>query len=141
LEAIVLRDFYAIAAQVLPVVMLALVWESRFFDRLRSERRLSRRVDPTGVLFWTKPRVRLYSLFIVQSILAGISLAMLVLAGWLADTGPVRAIVTLSVLLALGTLGFRMTVDIVAATRDPEAATARPTVVTGSTGGRSENPA
>ena len=73
-------DLYATAAQVLPVVLLALIWESRFLERLRGQNRRLRRDDPGGVLFWTRPRVRAYSLFIVTVIVTGTALAVLALA-------------------------------------------------------------
>ncbi|MGR6321757.1 hypothetical protein Q2K19_16905 [Micromonospora soli] len=109
-------DFYATAAQVLPVLMLALIWESRFLDRLEEQNRRSRREDPKGVLFWTRPRVRAYSLFIVVTIMIGTALALLVLAEAL-PPGPVpRTVLTICVLLALATLLTRVVVDVVGAT-------------------------
>ncbi|QLQ37515.1 hypothetical protein [Micromonospora robiginosa] len=109
-------DLYATAAQVLPVLLLALIWESRFLDRLREQNRRLRRDDPAGVLFWTRPRVRAYSLFIVATIMAGTGLAVLVLAEAVPD-GPVpRAVLTVCVLLALATLFTRVVVDVVSAT-------------------------
>jgi hypothetical protein len=113
------RDFYATAAQVLPVLMLAFVWESRFLDRLVRERRLSRRFDPDGVVFWTKSRVRLYTMFVATAISAGTATAVLVLAGAVRDSVGVRAGVTGCVLLAVATLMFRITVDVTLATRQP----------------------
>jgi hypothetical protein len=114
----VFRDFYATAAQVLPVLMLAFVWESRFLERLRAERRPTRRVDPSGVLFWTKPRVRVYSLFVAIVIIGGTGVAVLALAGLLPDSAGLRAVITGCVLVALATLLFRISVDVLVATRD-----------------------
>ncbi|WP_165944437.1 hypothetical protein [Micromonospora sp. KC213] len=123
-------DFYATAAQVLPVLLLALIWESRFLDRLAEQNRRPRRTDPDGVLFWTRPRVRAYSLFIVVTIMAGTALALLVLAGAVPPGPASRAVLTVCVLLALATLLTRVVVDVVAATRSPARAlepTAGPT--------------
>ena len=112
------RDFYTTAAQVLPVLMLAFVWESRFLERLRTERRPRRRDDPAGVLFWTKDRVRAYALFVVTSIVVGTGLAVLALAGAVPDSIALRTTVTGCVVLALTTLLFRVAVDVVVATRE-----------------------
>ncbi|TDB70334.1 hypothetical protein [Micromonospora sp. KC723] len=112
-------DFYATAAQVLPVLMLALIWESRFLDRLTAQNRRPRRTDPDGVLFWTRPRVRAYSLFIVATIMTGTALALLVLAGAVPPGEAPRAVLTGCALLALATLLTRVVVDVVAATRPP----------------------
>lgn len=109
-------DLYATAAQVLPVVLLALIWESRFLDRLRAQNRRLRRDDPGGVLFWTRPRVRAYSLFIVSVIVTGTALAVLVLAEVLPHGRVLRAGVTICVLLALATLLTRVVLDVLAAT-------------------------
>lgn len=118
-DKIVHRDFYATAAQVLPVLMLAFVWESRFLERLRTERRPRRRDDPAGVLFWTKERVRAYALFVAAMIVGGTGLAVLLLAGALPDTIALRMVVSACVVLALVTLLFRVTVDVIVATREP----------------------
>ena|ERR1700754_2143999 len=40
------RVFYATMAQVLPVLLLAPVWESRYLENLPNEERRSRRDDP-----------------------------------------------------------------------------------------------
>jgi hypothetical protein len=58
------RDFYATIAQVLPVLLLALMWDSAYLLRLRRQHRPHRRTDPNGVWFWTKPRVRAYTLVV-----------------------------------------------------------------------------
>jgi hypothetical protein len=111
------RDFYATVAQVMPVLLLALMWDSGFLHRLRDQPRLARRIDPDGVRFWTKPRVRVYSLFVATVIVAATVAALLVLGGLLADSHTLRVCVSASVALALSTLLFRLAVDIVLATR------------------------
>lgn len=111
------RDFYATMAQVLPVLLLALVWEANYLQRLRAQPRPSRRVDPAGVWFWTKPRVRAYSLFVAAVLVTGIAVSMLVLAGALADAAWLRGVLVGILLFALVTLLVRMSTDIVIATR------------------------
>jgi hypothetical protein len=111
------RDFYATMAQVLPVLLLALVWDSRYLERLRRQTRRSRRVDPKGVLFWTKPRVRVYSLFVTSVLIAGIAVSMLVLSGALSDRAWLRGVLVGGLVLALVTLQVRIASDIVSATR------------------------
>jgi hypothetical protein len=111
------RDFYSTMAQVLPVLLLALVWDSKYLERLRKQTRLPRRVDPQGVLFWTKPRVRAYSLFVTSVLIAGIAVSMLVLAGALTDRAWLRGVLVGGLVLALVTLQWRITSDIVGATR------------------------
>ncbi|MGH3811805.1 MAG: hypothetical protein ACRDUV_05035 [Pseudonocardiaceae bacterium] len=107
------RDFYATMAQVLPVLLLALVWDSNYLQRLRAQSRPSRRVDPVGVWFWTKPRVRMYLLFVAVVLHTAIAVSLLVLAGaaWL------RGVLVGGLLLALVTLLVRVGSDIVGATR------------------------
>jgi hypothetical protein len=114
---IVNRDFYATMAQVLPVLLLALVWDSMYLERLRQQTRRSRRVDPSGVLFWTKPRVRVYSLFVTSMLIMGIGVSMLVLAGVLADGAWLRGVLVGGLILGLVTLQVRIGSDIVSATR------------------------
>ncbi|WP_229403117.1 hypothetical protein [Micromonospora okii] len=110
-------EFYSTTAQVLPVLMLALIWESRFLEKLSDDRRLSRREDPiAGVRFWTRPRVRAYSISVAAVLLGGTGVAVLVLAGAVPDAPAVRAALTGCMVLALATLLTRIVVDVVAAT-------------------------
>lgn len=111
------RDFYSTMAQVLPVLLLAWVWDSNYLQRLRTQARPSRRIDPAGVWFWTKPRVRIYTLFVTAVLLAGIAVSLLVLAGALADLAWLRGMLVAGLLLALVTLLIRIGSDIVTATR------------------------
>lgn len=112
-------DLYATVAQVLPVLLLALVFESRHLERVRGEQRRSRREDPVnGVRFWTKARVRAYMLVVAAVVLGDTGLCVLALAGWVPDILPVRAVVVAGVVLAVGTLLFRVSVDILDATRE-----------------------
>src|SRR5256885_14368530 len=99
------RDLYATIAQVLPVVLLALVWESRFLETLRRQKRRPRSEDPEhGVWLWTKPRVRIYSLFVATTITIDITVCILVLSGAIPDSHPLRGIVISGLVLALASL-------------------------------------
>jgi protein-S-isoprenylcysteine O-methyltransferase Ste14 len=114
-----LRDFYGTAAQVLPVLLLALVFESRHLERVGRERRRPRRVDPAqGVRFWTKGRVRAYTLAMSTVVLGDTAACVLVLGDMLADSRPLRTAVITGVLLAAVTLLFRIWVDVIGATSD-----------------------
>ncbi|GAA3798709.1 hypothetical protein GCM10022403_035700 [Streptomyces coacervatus] len=113
------RDLYATVAQVLPVLLLALVFESRHLERLRSRPRRLRRDDPAnGVRFWTKGRVRVYLLSVAVVVLGDLGLCVLMLAGGVPDSLPLRVVAVAGVLLVLVTLLFRITVDVLDATRD-----------------------
>src|SRR5262245_8539683 len=118
------RDFYATVAQVLPVLLLALVFESRHLERIRNERRQLRHEDPAnGVRFWTKNRVRVYTLSVAVIVLGDMGLCILMLAGGVPDSVPLRVVVVAGVILALATLLFRISVDVLEATRASEAHT------------------
>jgi hypothetical protein len=111
------RDFYSTMAQVLPVLLLTLMWDSNYWERLRTQPRRSRRVDPAGVFFWTKPRVRLYSLFVTAALIGGITASLLVLAGTVADVAWLRGVLVAGLLLALLTLMVRIASGILGATQ------------------------
>lgn len=63
LEKSLHENFYATLAQVLPLLLLAFIWDSGYRRKLGSE-------DPHGsrsqMRFWTKPRVRAYMLFVAS---------------------------------------------------------------------------
>lgn len=111
-----MTDFYTTMAQVLPLLLLALIWDSSFLDRLRGERRLSRRVDPAGVLFWTKPRVRVYTLTIAGVVIVSTGISILVLARFIPDSFTLRVILSCGLVLVLGTLLTRIYYDVIVAT-------------------------
>jgi hypothetical protein len=113
----VYRDFYATMAQVFPVLLLAFVWESQFLERISHEARRTRRLDPSGVLFWTKPRVRAYLLTVAAIVVTGIVVAVGVLGGMFPDALATRVFLIAGLVLMLSTLMTRITVDIMAATR------------------------
>lgn len=111
------RDFYATMAQVLPVLLLALVWESRYLESLSGQQRRLRRDDPVnGVWFWTKPRVRAYAITVATVVLADTGLCILVLADTVPDSPPLRVVVITGLLLALVSLLYRICAQIIHAT-------------------------
>lgn len=108
--------FYETLAQVLPVLLLALIWDSAYLQRLRRQQRPPRRLDPDGVYFWTKPRVRAYTLTVTVVILASIAVTCLVLAGLVPDSYGLRVALTAGLLLLLATLLIRISADVIRAT-------------------------
>jgi hypothetical protein len=116
-------DFYVTAATVLPVLLLALIWDSHALETLKVEDRQLRKNDPdNGVLFWTKPRVRVYTLFVATAIVLAVALCILRIAGAVPEGVPVRTFVLATVILTLGTVLTRIWVDVIAATSKPAAA-------------------
>ncbi|MCK9922492.1 hypothetical protein MXD61_11480 [Frankia sp. AgPm24] len=109
-------ELYTTVAQVLPVFLLALMWDSAYLDRLRAQHR-PRRGGPQPGYFWTKPRVRLFILGVTVAVMCTVLLTVLVLAGAVADSAPVRAVVVGGLVLAMAVLAFRIWVDVLAATR------------------------
>lgn len=114
----VARDFYATTAQVFPVLLLALVWESRFLERLRSQSRASRAQDPLRGFFWTKPRVRAWTLLVTGVTVTEIVVSVGVLSDAVPDHPAVRAVVCAGLVLVLATITTRAVVDIVEGTAD-----------------------
>ncbi|MGW2151563.1 hypothetical protein ACWCOT_45195 [Nonomuraea bangladeshensis] len=111
------RDFYATVAQVLPVLLLAFVWDSRFLERLRTQRRhLRPRGSADGVRFWTKPRVRAYALTVATITIADLAVCILALAGAIPDSTVLRTLVAVGLILALITLLNRVWMDVLHAT-------------------------
>lgn len=121
--AIMDRDFYATMAQVLPILLLALVFDSGYLKRLRDEKRQRRKKGQAGgVLFWTPPVVRAYAFAVVGATIAAIGACMLVLAGVLPAGRIIRGVLIAVLLIELATLLTRILFDFAAATRtQPEA--------------------
>jgi hypothetical protein len=109
-------NFYPTLAQVLPVLMLALIWDSAYLMRLRRQRRPLRRDDPAGVFFWTKPRVRAYILIVAGETIVCLAVTMLVLAGIIPNSPGLRITLCAGLILLLATLGVRISVDVIRAT-------------------------
>ena len=114
------RDLYSGLVQVFPVLLLALVWESGFVAKLATEdHRRRSAARPQGVRFWTKSRVRVFSLTVTSTVVTEIALCALVLADAISASAVTRTLVLAGLLLALGTLLTRIGVDVWEATRQP----------------------
>ena len=110
------RDLYATLAQVFPVLLLTIVWDREWLVRLPSRVRRSQ-AAPHGVLFWTKPVVRWYSIVLAAILILAVAACVLVLAEALADAIWLRVLLVTSLALALATLGVRIAAGVVEATR------------------------
>jgi hypothetical protein len=96
------------------------MWDSAYLTRLQQQHRPSRRHDPDGGFWWTKPRVRVYILTVAFVIMADILLGVMVLAGAVPDEPVVRVLAVAGVVVALGSLLLRIWFDVVDATHaDP----------------------
>jgi hypothetical protein len=109
-------DFYATMAQVLPLLLLALIWNSAYLDRLRGQSRRKRSEDPAGVRFWTKPRVRAYTLFVAAVVVTATTITIFELGGMIPDSIGLRIALTIALVVVLGTLTARIYFDVMAAT-------------------------
>lgn len=114
-------SFYPTMAQVFPLLVLTFVWNSGFLDRLRGQQRLPRGVDPAGVRFWTKPRVRWYTLVVTGVALVATGVTVFVLAGVIPDSYALRITLSCGLVLVLGTLLTRISFDVLWATHVPPA--------------------
>lgn len=112
--------FYSTLAQVLPLILLAFIWDSGFLARLRGQPRRPRREDPAGVLFWTKPRVRIYTLTVAAVVIASTGVTLFELGGLIPDSRALRVVLSAGLVFALGTLLTRITYDVLAATAPTE---------------------
>lgn len=112
------RDFYATMVQVLPVLLIALVFDSGYLKRLRTQRRQRKtRSNRDGdVLIWTKPLVRVYGLTVTAILILDILLCVVMLADYLPDSVGLRAAVMGGAALVAVTLLFRIWFDIIHAT-------------------------
>jgi hypothetical protein len=109
------RDFYSTLAQVLPVVLLTIVWDRDWLNQLSS--RVRRTPTTPGVRFWIKPVVRWYSIAVAAVLIGAVSLCILVLANAIDDAIWIRALLIAATALALLTLFVRLTSGIINATR------------------------
>jgi len=116
-------NFYPTLAQVFPLLLLAFVWDSGFLARLRRQRRLHRKDDPAGVRFWTKPRVRAYTLLVTGVAVIATGVTVFVLAGVIPDSYALRLTLSCALALVLLTLLTRISIDVLWATQPaPDAA-------------------
>src|SRR5260370_40019020 len=118
-----ISNCYATLAQVLPVLLLALMWDSAFLVRLRRQRRPLRRDDAKGVWFWTKRRVRIYTLAVTAEVVISLAITMMVLANLIPDSHWLRITLLAGLMVLLATLLTRISVDIIGATSATQAET------------------
>ncbi|MEU5260617.1 hypothetical protein [Amycolatopsis sp. NPDC021455] len=125
-----MRDFYTTLAQVLPFLILAICWDSKYLDRLRDQDREGKKPGTNRGYFWRKSRVRIFGILVCSTTIAEIAVVFLVLVGAIADSAALRVVLLLGLFLVLGTLLTRLCVDVGDATRrgkrGPEAAPVPP---------------
>lgn len=112
-------DFYGTTAQVIPVLLLALVWESGYLDRLKTE-------DRSNYPVFKKPVVRWWGLFMIAAALVGEATMVLVLAGVFGGGDVAKAFGIAGVAALIGSMAVRLCVDVWKATSEdgsPAAAT------------------
>ncbi|MGR7026208.1 hypothetical protein [Geodermatophilus sp. URMC 62] len=102
-------DFYTTLAQVLPVLLLTIVWDRDYLDEPRTR-------NDADVVFWTRNIVRWYSVALSTILILGIAICLLVLARVLPDADWVRGGLTGVTALALLTLSVRIGARVVQAT-------------------------
>ena len=94
-------DFYGNAAQVLAIVLLALVLDTKYFDKEHMNAFKDR-------LIWKPWLIRGYSTFVASAAILGMALCLAVLAGRLSNSTLWRGIVGVGLGFALGSLLWRM---------------------------------
>jgi hypothetical protein len=67
-------EFYSTTAQVIPVLLLALGWDSGYLTKLERD-------EPRSARFWTKSRIRAWGTVMALVSLTGEAAMVLVLAG------------------------------------------------------------
>jgi hypothetical protein len=107
-------DFYGTTAQVIPVLLLALIWESGYLDRLKKQ-------DRSNYKFWKKSRVRKWGIFMAVSALSAEAAMMLVLADVIDEGTIPRWIGLVGLGVLIGSLVVRLITDVLDATREVEA--------------------
>ena len=109
-------DFYTTFAQVMPLLLLALIWDSAYLDRLRKQRRELGGAGQDAVRFWSKPRVRAYLLSITAVVIITTFIAIGVVARFIPDSFALRVVLACGLALVLGTLMYRIYYDVMSAT-------------------------
>jgi hypothetical protein len=105
-------DFYATLAQILPVLLLTLVWDRAYLDELRTR-------TSTDVVFWTPSRVRWYSLALTAVLVLAVVVCLCVLAGVVIDGWLLRGVLIVVAGLGLMTLVVRVGAGVLRATAPP----------------------
>ena len=94
-------DFFGNTAQVLAIVLLALVWDTRYYDKKNIEARKDRTV-------WKPPLIRHYSTILAGAVILDIGLCLAILAGAFSKSVVWRGIVGGIVAVTLLSLFVRM---------------------------------
>jgi hypothetical protein len=98
------------------LLLLALIWDSAYLERLRGQRRRKRSEDPSGVRFWTKPRVRAYIIFVAVLVVIATAITLFVLGGMIPDSLGLRIALSLALIVVLATLLTRIYNEVISAT-------------------------
>ena len=94
-------DFYGNAAQVLAIVVLALVWDTKYFDKDHME-------AFEGRLVWKPWLIKSYSTIVALATILSMALCLAVTAGWLSSSTLTRNLVSVGLGIALVSLLWRM---------------------------------
>jgi hypothetical protein len=112
-----MRDLYATIAQVLPVIVLALIFDTRYFDRLGAED------DPAATVaehkIWKLSVIRWYTPVVAFIILADTAFCLVVLTNLVTDATWTRWVAVAGAGVALGNLFGRIWIIVDRATRRP----------------------
>jgi hypothetical protein len=104
-------DFYGITAQVIPVLLLALMFDSKYLERVHKRER------PGEIKFWQESRVRAWGLFMVSAALVGESVVVLVLVDWFPEGLVAKVLGVLGLAALIGSMFVRLFTVIIDATR------------------------
>src|SRR4051794_32009965 len=105
-------EFYATTAQVIPVLLLALTWESNYLNRVKKEDRRNKRVFTKGVVRW-------WSIFAVTVALLGEAMMVLVLANVVSSGDGAKSLGVSGVGVLIGSMIVRVFSEIWDATKAP----------------------
>jgi hypothetical protein len=98
-------DYYATSAQVFPVRLLAIAWESRYLEKLKTR-------NTDGQKIWKKPVIRVYGITLCCWNVISLALCVGVLAGWPHDAVWLRVIVMIGLVTSAATLLTRIGIEI-----------------------------
>ena len=104
-----MNNYYESLAEVLPLLLLAFMWESHYLDRLPG-------ISDENRKLWKKPVVRVYVIFVSIFVLASIAVCVLVLSGYCPENSFTRIFVLCGTVILLVTMSFRLYYDITDAT-------------------------
>jgi hypothetical protein len=94
-------EFYATAAEMFPVLFLAIAWDSGYFKSLKG------RTDDKA-WFWKRRQIRWFGIVLCTWNILSIVVALLVLAGLAPDWIVLRLLVMVGLVVSAGTLLYRI---------------------------------